>query len=96
MYKQRIHITSLLDLVHLQEKLYFDFYYLKEIEVNTTCWDNYVTYWIRELGDSPGMTVAEYEAQNQDTLRRVEKNGDDWAAMGRVEKRRVDLIDTAT
>ena len=65
-------------------QLYFDFYYLKEIEVNTTCWDNYVTYWIRELGDSPGMTEAEYEAQNQDTLRRVEKHGDDWAAMGRV------------
>ena len=30
------------------------------------------------------MSTAEYEAQNQNTLRRVEKNGDDWAAMGRV------------
>ena len=69
-------------------KLYFDFYYLKEIEVNTTCWDDYVTYWIRELGDSPGMTEAEYESQKQDTLRRVEKNGDDWAAMGRVVRRK--------
>jgi hypothetical protein len=67
---------------------YFDFYYLKEIEVNTTCWDNYVTYWIRELGDSPGMSVEDYESQKQDTLQRVEKNGDDWAAMGRAVRRK--------
>lgn len=65
-------------------ELHFDFYYSKEIEVTTTCWKEYVTYRIRELGDSPGMTEAEYDAQNQHTLRRVEKDGDDWAAMGRV------------
>lgn len=83
-------------------ELHFDFYYSKEIEVTTTCWKEYVTYRIRELGDSPGMTEAEYDAQNQHTLRRVEKDGDDWAAMGRVvrtpsrfEKGRVDPIDTA-
>lgn len=64
--------------------LYFDFYYSKEIEATTTCWGEYVTYHIHELGDSPGMTVAEYDAQNQNTLRRVERDGDGWAAMGRV------------
>ena len=76
-------------------KLHFDFYYSKEIEVTTTCWKEYVTYRIRELGDSPGMTEAEYDAQNQHTLRRVEKDGDGWAAMGRVVPRspRVETVD---
>ena len=32
-------------------------------------------------------TTTEYDAQNQHTLRRVEKDGDDWAAMGRVVRK---------
>jgi len=66
-------------------ELYFDFYYLKHIEVNTTCWENYVTYWIQESGESPGMTLLEYENKQKGTLKRVERNGDQWAAMGRKQ-----------
>tara|TARA_B100001250_G_scaffold396125_1_gene401766 strand:- start:2765 stop:3691 length:927 start_codon:yes stop_codon:yes gene_type:complete len=65
-------------------ELYFDFYYLKHIDLNTTCWGDYVTYWIHEAGVSPGMPKSDYDARNRNTLRRVEHNGDDWAAMGRV------------
>lgn len=70
-------------------KLYFDFYYLKHIEVNTTCWGDYVTYWIKELDESPGMTLLEYSNKQKGTLRRVERNGDQWAAMGRPIRKQI-------
>lgn len=63
-------------------ELYMDMYYLKKINVRTTCWESFVTYYIDVVGESDGMTKEEYNRKTQDSLRRVDIVDGKWYGYG--------------
>lgn len=64
-------------------ELYMDMYYLKKVNVRTTCWESFVTYYIDVLGESEGMTTEEYDRRSQDSLHRVDIVDGKWYGYGR-------------
>ena len=69
-------------------ELYMDMYYLKKVNVRTTCWQSYVTYYIDIVGESKGMTKEQYNRKTQDSLHRVDIVDGKWYGYGRVLKPR--------
>lgn len=63
-------------------ELYMDMYYLKKVNVRTTCWESFVTYYIDVLGESEGMTTEEYDRRSQDSLHRVDIVDGKWYGFG--------------
>lgn len=63
-------------------ELYMDMYYLKKINVRTTCWESFVTYYIDVVGESEGMTTEEYDRRSQDSLHRVDIVDGKWYGFG--------------
>ena len=65
-------------------ELYMDMYYLKKVNVRTTCWESFVTYYIDVLGESEGMTTEEYDRKSQDSLHRVDIVDGKWYGFGDI------------
>lgn len=63
-------------------ELYMDMYYLKKVNVRTTCWQSYVTYYIDIVGESKGMTKEQYNRKTQDSLHRVDIVDGKWYGYG--------------
>lgn len=63
-------------------ELYMDMYYLKKVNVRTTCWESFVTYYIDLVGESEGMTTEEYDRRSQDSLHRVDIVDGKWYGFG--------------
>ena len=66
-------------------ELYMDMYYLKKVNVRTTCWESFVTYYIDLVGESEGMTTEEYDRKTQDSLHRVDIVDGKWYGYGRAK-----------
>ena len=63
-------------------ELYMDMYYLKKVNVRTTCWESFVTYYIDVVGESEGMTKEEFNRKTQDSLHRVDIVDGKWYGYG--------------
>lgn len=57
-------------------------YYLKKVNVRTTCWQSFVSYYIDVVGESEGMTKEEYNRKTQDSLHRVDIVDGKWYGYG--------------